>query len=239
MAYRLEYSTWLEEDGVRVLGEREAEILRLIREKGSLTMAAEIAGMSYRQARDLLRDVECAAGARVVATRQGGSGSALTERGEMLLTEYECRARRLSGQIRHLYRNPSFSADGIVIRDDQVLLVRRGKEPFAGRYALPGGFMELGESAEECVVREVEEETGLRAEVLDLIGAYTRPDRDPRGHICTLAYRLTVRGGSVRAGDDASEAAFFPLSALPELAFDHRRILEDALRRCGRREGQG
>ncbi len=142
----------------------------------------------------------------------------------------------MADQLRHLYRNPVFGTDGIVIQEDRVLLVRRRNDPFAGSYALPGGFMEVDESAEECVVREVEEETGLRTEVLDLVGAYTRPGRDPRGHICTLAYRLVVRSGSLCAGDDASEAAFFSMEALPELAFDHRDIVTDAGRRCAWRK---
>jgi len=230
---RLEYATWLSDRGRRVLGEREATLLRLVREKGSLAAAAETANLSYRYAWGLLRAVERAAGTAVVTTARGGARrgtTILTEEGERLLQEYECSTRRMEEQLRHLFRNPTFGTDGIVLDGDRVLLVRRGRDPFAGRYALPGGFIEEGESAEECVVREVEEETGLRTEVLDLVGVYTRPGRDPRGHICTLAYRLVVRGGEVKAGDDAAEAAFFALDALPELAFDHRTIIEDAAR---------
>lgn len=237
MAYRLEYSTWLSDRGKRLLGEREAEVLRLVREKGSLAAAAEAAGLSYRYAWGLLRSVEEAAGTKVVSGSRGGArrgGTALTEAGERLLEEHDCRARRMAEQLLHLYRNPTFGTDGVVIEGGRVLLIQRGRAPFEGRYALPGGFIEEGESAEECVVREVEEETGLRTEVLELVGAYTRPGRDPRGHICTLAYRLVVRGGSVRAGDDAAAAAYFPLDALPKLAFDHRLIVEDAAR-MGRR----
>lgn len=225
MPYSLDYCTWLSEGGRRLLGEEEAALLRLIGERGSLSSAAEAAGMSADAAAARLERAEESCGTYLV-TRDGRER--LTTEGERLLREFECRSRRMTDQLRHLYHNPVFGTDGIVIQEGKVLLVRRKNEPFAGSYALPGGFMEMNETAEECVVREVEEETGLRTEVLDLVGAYTRPGRDPRGHICTLAYRLVVRGGSLRAADDADEASFFRLDALPELAFDHQDILHDA-----------
>lgn len=211
-----------------MLGEEEAALLRLIAERRSMPSAAECAGMGAADATAMLRRAEEDCRTRLVSV--GDDGVELTAEGERLLMELEGRRRRMEDQLRSMYRNPVFSVDGIVVRDGKVLLVRRGKEPFAGRYALPGGFMDVGETAEEAVAREVEEETGLIAEALDLVGAYTRPGRDPRGHICTLAYRMVVRGGSLRAGDDAAEAAFFPLRSLPDLAFDHADILADAMR---------
>ncbi|MGI5960772.1 MAG: NUDIX domain-containing protein [Methanomassiliicoccaceae archaeon] len=227
MPYRLEYRTWLSDGDRRLLGEEEAGLLRLMM-GGSLSVAAKAAGMSVPDAREMIESVGRACGADLVVFE--GDTTRLTAEGERLLMEFESRRRRMDDQLRHMYRNPVFGVDGIVIQEGKVLLVRRGKEPFLGKHALPGGFMNVDETAEEAVVREVEEETGLVTEVLDLVGAYTMPGRDPRGHICTLAYRLVVRGGSLRAGDDAAGAAFFPLRSLPDLAFDHRRILEDAMR---------
>ena len=223
MPYRLEYRAWLSENGRRLLGEEDAGLLRRIRETRSLTAAAEAAGMGVDEAMAMLDSAEESSGVRLVDRDE----SSLTAEGDSLLCELDSRCRRMADQLEHLYRNPVFGADGIIIQDGKVLLVKRANEPFAGMYALPGGFMDHGETSEEAAVREVEEETGLRTEVLDLVGAYTRPGRDPRGHICTLAYRLVVRGGGLRAGDDAAEAAFFDLDSLPPLAFDHRRILDD------------
>ena len=234
MPYRLDYSTWLSDGDRRLLGEAEAKLLSLIAESGSLASASAAASLTVDDAAALLERAERCC--RTPLTSSADGVVRLTAEGERLLQEFECRSRRMADQLRHLYRNPVFGTDGIVIQEDRVLLVRRRNDPFAGSYALPGGFMEVDESAEECVVREVEEETGLRTEVLDLVGAYTRPGRDPRGHICTLAYRLVVRSGSLRAGDDASEAAFFSMEALPELAFDHRDIVTDAGRRCAWRK---
>lgn len=231
MPYRLEYRAWLSQGGRRLLGEEEAGLLRLIKEKRSLLAAAHAAGLAAEEAEALLARAEESCGVRLVDRRE----ASLTAEGERLLQELNSRCKRMADQLEHLYRNPVFGVDGIIIQDGRVLLVKRGKEPFAGTYALPGGFMDHGETSEEAVVREVEEETGLRTEVLDLVGAYTRPGRDPRGHICTLAYRLVVRGGSLRAGDDAAEAAFFRLGSLPPLAFDHADILEDVRLQYGLR----
>ena len=112
---------------------------------------------------------------------------------------------------------------------DQVVLIKRGREPFKGMYALPGGIVEYGETVEECVVREMEEETGLKTRVLDLVGVYSAADRDPRGHFITLAFNLMPVGGRLRGGDDAAEATLFPLLDLPEMAADHHLVLSDAL----------
>ncbi len=130
-------------------------------------------------------------------------------------------------------RTPRVAVDGVLIREGKILLVRRGKEPFKGKYALPGGFLEYGERAEEAVLREVYEETGVKAEVKDLLGVYSDPDRDPRGHVISIVYLLDYLEGEPRGGDDASEAKWFDLNSLPELAFDHERIIRDARRRLG------
>lgn len=127
------------------------------------------------------------------------------------------------------YLAPALTVDGVLLKGREVLLVRRGREPFKGVWALPGGFVEVGERVDDACRREVVEETGLRGDIVDLLGVYSDPKRDPRGHTVSVVYVMRV-GGIVNlgeAGDDAEEARWFPLDALPELAFDHARILAD------------
>lgn len=109
-----------------------------------------------------------------------------------------------------------------------VVLIRRARPPFAGAWALPGGFVEPGESCPEACQREVREETGLDVAVVALVGVYSRPGRDPRGPTVSVAYLCRVTGGEVRGGDDASTAAWFPDLSGVVLAFDHAEILADA-----------
>lgn len=125
---------------------------------------------------------------------------------------------------------PALTTDGVLLEEGQVLLVRRGRPPWKGRWALPGGFVEIGEDCESAVARELREETGLRVRPVRLVGVYSDPRRDPRGHIVTVAYLVRSRGGRPKGGDDAAEARWFPLSRLPLLAADHARILRDARR---------
>ena len=125
------------------------------------------------------------------------------------------------------------------IRDDagRVLLIRRGRPPFTGRWGLPGGFLEWKERAEDCCVREALEETGLKVEVGRLLGVYSDPDRDPRGHNVTVLYDAIPIGGRAKGGDDAAEARWFSEKALEdvEFAFDHRKIVTEQLARRPRR----
>jgi len=123
---------------------------------------------------------------------------------------------------------PLLAADGVVVVDGSILLIRRAFPPFKGGWALPGGSVDVGETVEEAVVREVCEETGLEVEVKELIGVYSDPARDSRGHTVAVAFLCGVLGGKIRAGDDAADARFFTLDELPELAFDHKKIVEDA-----------
>jgi len=127
-------------------------------------------------------------------------------------------------------RGPALTVDGVLIENERILLVRRLKEPFKGMWALPGGFVEVGETVEEAVKREVREETGLEVEVLRLVGVYSDPKRDPRGHVVSVAFLVKRVGGELKAGDDAENVAFHTLERLPPLAFDHGRIVEDALK---------
>jgi 8-oxo-dGTP diphosphatase len=110
----------------------------------------------------------------------------------------------------------------------EVLLIRRANEPFAGRWALPGGFLEPGELLEDCARRELREETGLSLDSLEQLGTYDTPDRDPRGWIISVVYVVRVaEPAPVTGGDDAAQAGWFALDAPPPLAFDHDRVIAD------------
>ena len=131
------------------------------------------------------------------------------------------------------YPRPMLTADCVVINPrGEVLLVRRGNEPFCGCWALPGGFMEMDERIEQCAARELKEETGLEVSttVLRLVGVYSAVGRDPRGRTVTAAYMVRVgEEACTTAGDDAAEVRWWPLAKLPPLAFDHAEIIADAI----------
>ena len=130
------------------------------------------------------------------------------------------------------YPRPAVTADCVVITLEavpRVLLIQRGNEPFKGSWAFPGGFMNMDETAEECAVRELEEETGVRISGLHQIGAFSKIDRDPRGRTITVAYLAIVNQPlDARGMDDAKGAAWFPMNKLPKLAFDHEEIMAAA-----------
>ncbi len=128
------------------------------------------------------------------------------------------------------YEAVRLTVDGVVVVDGSVVLVRRRNPPFEGCWALPGGFVDYGERVEDAVMREVLEETGLVVRVVRLVGVYSDPGRDPRGHTVSVAFLCERVSGEVDCGDDACEARFFGLGCLPVLAFDHGRIVQDALR---------
>ena len=115
-----------------------------------------------------------------------------------------------------------------------VLLIRRARDPYAGRWALPGGFVDPGESPKQAAKRELLEETGTKAHRLIQIGAYGEPGRDPRGWTVSVAYLCLRLGGArpkARAADDATSIDWRPLTSTRNLAFDHGRILADTRRR--------
>jgi 8-oxo-dGTP diphosphatase len=116
-----------------------------------------------------------------------------------------------------------------------VLLIRRGNEPFKGSYALPGGFVDVGERVEDSCRRELSEETGLHVGELRLIGVYSDPGRDPRGHTCSVAYLARVGRAEVTAGDDAAAAEWVADWRREKLAFDHAQIIADAEKLHSRR----
>ncbi len=129
-----------------------------------------------------------------------------------------------------IIRNPASTVDLIVEDEEGITLVKRKNEPFKGYWALPGGFLEYGkENLKQAGVRELREETGLCAREEDLIltGEYSDQNRDPRGHVIAHPFWVRKYGGNLQAGDDACEVKKFPRNSLPDLAFDHAKILQD------------
>lgn len=131
---------------------------------------------------------------------------------------------------------PALTVDVVLIApspESAVLLIRRARPPYEDRWALPGGFVGIGEDLEPAARRELAEETGIAAGRLIQVGAFGRPDRDPRGRIVSVAYtgEPAPDAGALRAASDAGEARWFPLGALPQLAFDHDEIIAAALAR--------
>ena len=133
------------------------------------------------------------------------------------------------------YPRPAVTTDTLVFRDGEqcieVLLVKRKKEPYKDYWALPGGFLEIEETPEEGAMRELREETGLKVDLLKEVGTFGEIDRDPRGRTITIAFYTFVRRNSdqLRARTDATAVKWASIKNLPEMAFDHREILEEGL----------
>ena len=126
------------------------------------------------------------------------------------------------------FRNPKPTVDVVIFSGDHIVLIQRKNPPLG--WALPGGFIDEGEPAEVAAIREVQEETGLSIKLDHLLGVYSDPARDPRHHTISVVYTARTTDEPI-AGDDAAEARIFPVDQLPEIiAFDHRLIIEDALR---------
>ncbi len=129
-------------------------------------------------------------------------------------------------------RCPSLTVDAVVpMGENRILLIRRANEPFQGCWALPGGFVDVGERVEDACLRELREETGIVGEIRCLVGVFSDPNRDPRGHTVSVVYAVGRVGGEIQGADDASEAAAVPFDDHLELAFDHRQIIETALQK--------
>lgn len=124
---------------------------------------------------------------------------------------------------------PALTTDCVVFDGEgRVLLIRRKNPPFQGSYALPGGFVEVGERVEDACRRELQEETGVGVGPLSLIGVYSDPGRDPRGHTCSVAYLARVASAEPHAGGDAAAAEWVADWRAAGIAFDHAKILSDA-----------
>ena len=129
-----------------------------------------------------------------------------------------------------LIETPLLTVDCVVFDGSGVVLIRRGCEPFKGEYALPGGFVDIGESVEDACIRELKEETGLEVNKnsLQLIGVYSKPGRDPRRHTASIAYLAEADLSLLQAGDDAASVELVIDWKRKSIAFDHMKIINDA-----------
>ena len=125
-------------------------------------------------------------------------------------------------------KTPLLAVDAVILFQGGIVLIRRANPPNQGCYALPGGFVEIGETVEEAMKREAREDTGLDIDLLGLVGIYSDPARDPRGHVVSAAF-LAQGKGQLQSGSDARSAEVFPWEELPRLAFDHDQIISDSL----------
>ncbi|MDK2789758.1 MAG: 8-oxo-dGTP diphosphatase [Methanothermococcus sp.] len=130
------------------------------------------------------------------------------------------------------HKSPLLTVDGIIDVDNKIVLIKRKNPPFKDFWALPGGFVEYGETVENAVVREIKEETNLETTVKKLLGVYSDPDRDPRGHTVSIVYVLDPVGGTLKGADDAKDAKLFDIDEIKKLkiAFDHQKIIDDYLK---------
>lgn len=132
-------------------------------------------------------------------------------------------------------RSPGLTVDCVVFDvNDRLLLIRRAKAPFLDRYALPGGFVDIGETVEAAALRELKEETGIDGRVERLIGVYSDPTRDPRAHNVSAAFLVSPINVVPMAGDDAAAAEFVSGWRDVSFAFDHVTIVADARKLMGK-----
>jgi len=137
----------------------------------------------------------------------------------------------------HKYEKPSVTIDIVVFTiqngDLKVLLVKRGIEPFKGKWAIPGGFVRIEENLEDAARRELQEETGVKNVYLEQLYTFGNINRDPRGRIITISYLALINSDKIKlkAATDASDAQWFSVKKLSSLAFDHKKILDYALKR--------
>lgn len=133
------------------------------------------------------------------------------------------------------YKIPSLTADIFIFDDDfNFILIKRLNDPYKDCWALPGGFVEYGESVETAAVREAKEETNIDVELIDLVNVYSQPDRDPRGHTITVAYIAKGDFNTKKADSDAKDIGIFNEDELDkiDIAFDHAQIIRDSLNKA-------
>ena len=229
--YKKKFRMWVERDGRVIFGDGRVRLLNLIAETGSLRKAAEEMGMSYRHAWGVIREMNESAGEPLVVSERGGSrggSTVLTPLAGALLADYENARKEMQRTLK--YGRIDVAADALILVGESVVLIKRKNEPYKGMHALPGGFLEAGETLEECVIREAREETGLDCRIEGLIGIFSDIDRDPRGRTISVAYLLRPVSEDITpaAGDDAADIKIVRLSEIDgiKLAFDHARIIK-------------
>lgn len=128
--------------------------------------------------------------------------------------------------------NPLDMVDIIIQKNSQIVLIRRKNEPFKDKLAYPGGFVDEKETVEQTAVREAEEETGLKVKLLEILGVYSIPERDPRGPSISTVFVAEPAGGELKGASDVREAKWFKLGEInpDELSFDHKKIFQDYLK---------
>jgi len=132
---------------------------------------------------------------------------------------------------------PALAADGVLIERGEVLLIKRAREPFKGMWALPGGFVDYGETLRKAAEREFLEETGVRARATSMAGVYDNPRRDPRGNIISVVFLMKRISGKIKTSSEAKEIKFFPAASIPgRMAYDSRDMVRDALRIYNKRK---
>jgi len=134
-------------------------------------------------------------------------------------------------------KRPLLAVDAVIFfpKEREIVLIKRKNEPYKGYWALPGGFVEWGETVEQACIREVKEETSLDVKIIDLIGVFSDPNRDPRGHIISIAFLCIPTGGKLRASSDAKEVMRVKVDkirgGLIKLAFDHYEIINRSIKK--------
>ena len=234
--YKIQVRVWLKRNNYFVISKGRAKLLNLIASTKSLRKASEKMKMSYRYAWGIVQEINNAVGEKVVKSERGGVGGGkteLTEIGREILEEYQKQVDAINKIVKYGPR-PSVAVDGIIIKNHKLVLIKRKNPPFQDHYALPGGFVENNETTDNAVVREIQEELGVKTKIKQLRGIYSDPDRDPRGHVVSAVYELEIISGKLKAGDDAAKFELIPLKELhkimDELAFDHDIIVQEFLK---------
>jgi 8-oxo-dGTP diphosphatase len=142
-------------------------------------------------------------------------------------TPIDPKSRIKEEKSRYVPVTPLLTVDALIMFEGKIVLIRRLNPPFENDFALPGGFVEVGETVEAATVREAKEETGLDISLMKLLGVYSDPARDPRGHTVTICY-LAKGFGKLKAGSDAKDIRLFGFDEIPKLAFDHNEIIKNA-----------
>ena len=125
-------------------------------------------------------------------------------------------------------RSPILNVDGLILKEDKVLLVKRTIPPFTSSWVLPGGHVSYGETVEEAIKREMKEEIGVEVKIKRLVGVYSSPKRDPRYHSAAVVFLLEIPSKKIRLNFEGSEYKYFSCKNLPQkIGFDHRKIIED------------